>query len=158
MINIVESLSHQHVSPVASETKPIGEGAKRVWETLSPVFQMFNIPVNYNSLFKTLQELFKLFKKQELLEESIVSDIFTLYDKDGNGTLDEHELADLIHDVVYVLYDKKLHPELADYVAKNIFPNVDRNNDGKIQKEELIKHFKSALLEQLNDVKANYNL
>lgn len=65
---------------------------------------------------------------------------FRLYDIDRNGTIEEHEMTEIIK-AIYLMtnHQPKSQGECPDTRTKDIFEKMDINNDGVLSKEEFIK-------------------
>ena len=73
-----------------------------------------------------LQEAFQ--SLYEAWDESKVSDVFKLLDRDGNGTISSTELKTVLSQIN--------GPELGEEIAKELFEEADTNRDGVIQLSE----------------------
>lgn len=80
------------------------------------------------------------YSDQEL--KSAVDSVFSAYDKDNSGTLDQSEVTKLINDALsHMSQSRQVTP-----AEVNQFLNaVDANNDGKIAKTELYEIFKKVI-------------
>lgn len=69
----------------------------------------------------------------EQLKQAIDA-IFTKYDKDRSGTLEENEIYELIKDAFKSLGRSR---EVTQQEVKQFIGAIDKNSDGKIAKSEL---------------------
>ncbi|KAG9273526.1 guanylyl cyclase-activating protein 2-like [Astyanax mexicanus] len=67
---------------------------------------------------------------------------FKVYDRDGNGRLDKHEVKQLIK-IIYKLrrHDRQQDPEklTPDQICDRIFELIDENNDGQLSLQEFVE-------------------
>lgn len=68
-----------------------------------------------------------------------VDAVFTQFDKDNSGTLEASEVTELIN---AALNNMKAQRKATAEEVKGLINAVDKNNDGKIAKPELLEIFK----------------
>jgi Ca2+-binding EF-hand superfamily protein len=70
-----------------------------------------------------------------------VDAVFEQFDKDGSNTLDSHEVGNLIN---AALSNMKVKRQATQQDVHSLISAVDKNNDGKIGKPELLEIFKKV--------------
>lgn len=70
-----------------------------------------------------------------------VNAVFQQFDKDNSGTLDPAEVAALIN---AALKNMNANRNATEAEVKALINNVDKNSDGKINKDELLNIFKQV--------------
>lgn len=88
------------------------------------------LPVKENFLTR------QVFRGSTKLTKEDIERVFSLYDRDGNGTIENEELRGFLKDLLELVkkdYDTK---DLADF-EETILKGCDFNRDGKISKKEL---------------------
>ena len=74
-----------------------------------------------------------------------VDAVFSQYDKDNSGTLDQNEVANLINDALKHMGAGK---QVNQAEVQQFIQAVDKSGDGKIAKPELFEIFKKVLSQQ----------
>ncbi|KAK4885854.1 hypothetical protein RN001_002125 [Aquatica leii] len=85
------------------------------------------LPVKENFLCR------QVFKGATKLTKDDIERVFSLYDRDNNGTIENEELRGFLKDLLELDYDAQ---DLLDF-EETILRGVDYNQDGKINKKEL---------------------
>lgn len=75
-----------------------------------------------------------------------VDAVFSSYDTDKSGTLETNEVMTLIRDA---LKQMKQQRQVTEKEVNEFIAQVDKNNDNKINKEELYFIFKKVVAEKL---------
>ena len=75
---------------------------------------------------------------EESLKEA-VNDIFIIYDKDNSTALELHEAKNFFTDLFEQMGEK-----IPDNAHEIILNNIDRNGDGKLDRDELFQILKEA--------------
>ncbi|XP_074645406.1 calbindin-32-like isoform X2 [Tubulanus polymorphus] len=95
------------------------------------------LPVKENFLCRPI------FKNASKINSYDIDRVFSLYDRDKNGIIDDDELQGFLKDLLELAQEDYDEDDLK-YFRKEILENWDVNHDGKICKEEL----KMVLLQQ----------
>lgn len=77
------------------------------------------------------------FKVEKLVTEGEFNKIWTKYDEDGNGFINDEEIDALMHDLLHAKMKKELNSEDVAAFRNKIMKKCDTDRDGKINKEEL---------------------
>jgi len=77
------------------------------------------------------------FKVEKLVTEEEFNKIWTKYDEDGNGFINDEEIDALMHDLLHAKMKKELNSEDVAAFRNKIMKKCDTDRDGKINKEEL---------------------
>ncbi|XP_067053438.1 calretinin-like [Acropora muricata] len=77
------------------------------------------------------------FKVEKLVSEEEFNKIWTKYDEDGNGFINDEEIDALMHDLLHAKMKKELDSEDVAAFRNKIMKKCDTDRDGKINKEEL---------------------
>nr|CAD7439805.1 unnamed protein product [Timema bartmani] len=70
------------------------------------------------------------------LTKDDIERVFSLYDRDNNGTIENEELRGFLKDLLELVKKDYDAQDLADF-EETILRGVDYNQDGKINKKEL---------------------
>lgn len=92
--------------------------------------------------------------------ESELSEIFDMYDKDGNGSLDMSEVASFWSDVFIQntdMSDAAREESIATAVTETFAQFDSINQDGKIDKDEFLKHLKDVQFPSFPDQQLDPN-
>ena len=70
--------------------------------------------------------------------KEVLTKIFRLFDVNGDGSISRKEMSRLVKDMYGLL--KSDNPDIAadDIIAKAVFEEMDKDNDGKITEEEFV--------------------
>nr|CAD7395600.1 unnamed protein product [Timema cristinae] len=88
------------------------------------------LPVKENFLCR------QIFKGATKLTKDDIERVFSLYDRDNNGTIENEELRGFLKDLLELVKKDYDAQDLADF-EETILRGVDYNQDGKINKKEL---------------------
>lgn len=77
------------------------------------------------------------FKVEKLVSEEEFNKIWTKYDEDGNGFINDEEIDALMHDLLHAKMKKELNSQDVAAFRNKIMKKCDTDRDGKINKEEL---------------------
>lgn len=87
------------------------------------------LPVKENFLCK------QVFKRPTTLGKTDIERVFSLYDRDNNGVIEEDELQGFLKDLLELAKEDYDSNDLAQF--KEVIMQADMNHDGKISKNEL---------------------
>ncbi|XP_040572484.1 calbindin-32 [Lepeophtheirus salmonis] len=88
------------------------------------------LPVKENFLTR------QVFKGSTKLTKEDIESVFSLYDRDGNGTIENEELHGFLKDLLELVKKDYDSSDLADF-EDTILKGCDFNRDGKISRKEL---------------------
>ena len=74
-----------------------------------------------------------------------VNAVFDVYDKDKSGTLEANEITMLINDALKHMGQNR---QVTEAEVQQFISAVDKNNDGKVAKQELFEIFKRVISQQ----------
>ena len=84
--------------------------------------------------------------------EDLIDYTFRVYDEDGDGFITKDELLDTIKNILKCTGEDINDPYVLEHIKKRVdkvMHIIDRNHDGKISEEEMLKAYKedNALFE-----------
>jgi len=88
------------------------------------------LPVKENFLTR------QVFKGSKNLTKEDIAGVFSLYDRDNSGVIENEELSGFLKDLLELVKKDYDTTDLAEF-AKTIMKGCDTNRDGKISKKEL---------------------
>lgn len=116
-------------------------------------FEVLNNLSNYTGSVKLKKVLVRMLAKEQTkddLEE--LHRQFDAIDKDKSGTIDVHELADVIFQS-----SNAIDEEEAQRRASNLMQDIDQDNDGHITREEFIDARLSVKMENQDMIQKSFN-
>jgi len=88
------------------------------------------LPVKENFLTR------QIFKESKNLTKEDIESVFSLYDRDNSGEIENEELSGFLKDLLELVKNDYDTSDLADF-AHTILKGCDTNKDGKVSKKEL---------------------
>eukprot|EP00092_Neocalanus_flemingeri_P078778 GFUD01098048.1.p1 GENE.GFUD01098048.1~~GFUD01098048.1.p1 ORF type:complete len:115 (-),score=43.29 GFUD01098048.1:63-371(-) len=88
------------------------------------------LPVKENFLTR------QVFKESNNLTKEDIEKVFSLYDRDNSGEIENEELSGFLKDLLELVKNDYDTSDLADF-SQTILMGCDTNKDGKVTKKEL---------------------
>ena len=79
---------------------------------------------------------------QDEMLKSYINTIFSRYDTDNSGTLDQREMTAFFNDLFKAL---NINMTITDQDSMNAIRSIDKDGDGSVNREELFVAFKQMM-------------